>query len=302
MGAKVVATSSSGNAGASLAAYAARAGLPCVMATFAHSAGPMLAQARKYGGMVLPLASKSARWPLLAEAVDQLGWFVTSPFRAPVVGSHPIGLEGYKTMAYEVAQQMDGEMPDWCIMPVCYGDALFGMWQGFLDLHEAGVITKLPKMAAAEIFGSLAIALDGDADALPEIAPDFDTLAVSIGAAQGAYQALSVLRQSGGTAVPVGNEGLIRLQELFAASEGIFAELASITPLAAASALRASGMIGPGESVLAVITATGLKDLDRSLAEIRPLPAVGGALDDALDYLGDHYRFAVATRDKAASG
>ncbi len=292
MGAKIVATSSSGNAGASLAAYAARAGLPCVMVTFAHSAGPMLAQARKYGAMVLPLASKSARWPLLAEAVERLGWFVTSPFRAPVVGSHPIGLEGYKTLAYEVVQQMEGDVPDWCVMPVCYGDALFGMWQGFLDLHERGVISRLPKMAAAEVFGSLKTALADDGDAVPAMEAEFDTLAVSIGTSQGAFQALHVLRQSGGTAVAVGNDGLIRLQEDFAASEGIFAELASVTPLAAAARLRASGVIKPADTVLAVITASGLKDLDRSLAESQPLPATGGSLDNALNYLEEHYGFA----------
>ena len=298
MGAKVVATSSSGNAGASLAAYAARAGLPCIMVTFANSTGPMLAQARKYGAMVLPLASKSARWPLLGQAVEQLGWFVTSPFRAPVVGSHPIGLEGYKTLAYETVQQMGGDVPDWVVMPVCYGDALFGMWQGFLDLHASGVIARLPKMAAAEVFGSLKTALADSGDAVPEMEARFDTLAVSIGTSQGAFQALQVLRQSGGTAVPVGNDGLIRLQEEFAASEGIFAELASVTPLAAAGRLRASGVIGAGETVLAVITASGMKDLDRSLAEAQPLPATGGSLDNALNYLEEHYGFAKHTRSK----
>ena len=298
MGAKVVATSSSGNAGASLAAYAARAGLSCIMVTFAHSAGPMLAQARKYGAMVLPLASKAARWPLLGEAVEQLGWFVTSPFRAPVVGSHPIGLEGYKTLAYEAVQQMDGDVPDWVVMPVCYGDALFGMWQGFLDLHEAGIIARLPKMAAAEVFGSLKMALADSGDVLPDMEARFDTLAVSIGASQGAFQALRALRQSGGTAVPIGNDGLIRLQEEFAASEGVFAELASITPLAAVRRLRASGVIGPAETVLAVITASGMKDLDRSLAEAEPLPATGGSLDNALDYLEEHYGFAENTESQ----
>jgi threonine synthase len=291
LGAKAVATSSSGNAGASLAAYAARAGLPCVMVTFAHSAGPMLAQARKYGGLVLPLTSKAARWTLLGDAVERLGWFVTSPFRAPVVGSHPIGIEGYKTIAYELAEQMGGEVPDWCVLPVCYGDALAGMWQGFLDLHESGAISKLPKMAAAEVFGSLQAALGQDGDRIEAVDPSFDTLAVSIGAPQGAYQALQALRRSQGKAVAVGNDGLIRLQEDFASSEGIFAELSSITPFSAISKLRASGAIRPSDTVLALVTAGGLKDLDRSLAEISPLPAFGGTFDGALDYLAHFYGF-----------
>jgi threonine synthase len=291
MGASVVATSSSGNAGASLAAYAARAGLPCVMVTFAHGAGPMLAQARKYGGMVLPLTSKTARWTLLGEAVERLGWFVTSPFRAPVVGSHPIGIEGYKTIAYELAEQMDGDVPDWCVLPVCYGDALAGMWQGFLDLHESGAIRKLPRMVAAEVFGSLEAALNIGGDRIDAMEAGFDTLAVSIGAPQGAYQALQAIRHSNGAAVPVGNDGLIRLQEDFAASEGIFAELSSVTPFTAITKLRASGAIRPADTVLALVTAGGLKDLDRSLAEVSPLPAISATLDGALDYLDRHYGF-----------
>jgi threonine synthase len=298
MGAKVVATSTSGNAGASLAAYAARAGLACVMVTFAHSAGPMLTQARKYGAMMLPLESKAGRWPLLQEAVERLGWFATSPFHAPVVGSHPIGLEGYKTMAYETIEQMGGETPGWCVLPVCYGDALFGMWRGFLDLHERGVIDRLPRMVAAEVFGSLTAALATTDDTLPDPGTAFDTLAVSIGATQGSFQALQVLRQSGGRAVTVGNDGLIRMQEELAASEGIFAELSSVTPLVAIGRLRANGIIARSDTVVCVVTASGLKDVDRSLAEARPLPAMTGSLDDGLDYLARHYGFSAGVLPK----
>lgn len=158
-GARVVATASSGNAGASLAAYAARAGLKCVVVTFAGTAGAMLAQIRKYGATVVPLADKTHRWPFLASGVQRFGWFATSPFYAPVVGSHPDGIEGYKTLAYEIVEQMQGDVPDWCVLPVCYGDALAGLWEGFKGLFNRGEIERLPKLAAAEVHGSLARAL-----------------------------------------------------------------------------------------------------------------------------------------------
>jgi threonine synthase len=126
-GAQVVATASSGNAGASLAAYASAAGLRCVVATFSGTTGPMLAKIRKYGATVVVLSAKTDRWTFLAEGVTRFGWFAASPFHAPVVGSHPVGIEGYKTIAYEIVEQING-VPDWCAIPVCYGDALVGIW------------------------------------------------------------------------------------------------------------------------------------------------------------------------------
>jgi threonine synthase len=270
-GARVVATASSGNAGASLAAYAARAGLVCVVATFAGTAGPMLAQIRKMGAIVVPFAAKADRWDFISEGAERHGWFVTSPFRAPVVGSHPAGIEGYKTLAFEIVEQMQGAVPDWCVLPVCYGDALAGLWKGFRELYGQRAITRLPRLVAAEVHGSLTAALAGDDDRLPDIETNFETLAVSIGATRSTYQALNALRQSGGLAVPVGNGDLITLQEQLALTEGIFAELASVTPFAAIESLRKKNVMTPKDRVVAIVTASGLKDIDRSTQKSGPL-------------------------------
>src|SRR5690606_33722197 len=139
--------------------YAARAGMACVVATFAGTAGPMLGQIRNYGATVVAFQRKADRWSFIAEGVERHGWFAPSPFRAPVVGSHPIGIEGYKTLAYELVEQLGGEAPDWVIMPVCYGDALAGLWRGFKALFERRAIAELPRLGAAEVHGSLAEAL-----------------------------------------------------------------------------------------------------------------------------------------------
>lgn len=87
------------------------------------------------------------------------GWFVASPFHALAVGSHPIGIDGYNTLAFELIEPLDGDAPDWCVIPVCYGDALSGLWHGFVELFEAGVIWRLPRLVAAEAHGSLSKAL-----------------------------------------------------------------------------------------------------------------------------------------------
>jgi len=286
-GAKVVATASSGNAGASLAAYAARAGLACVVATFGGSATAMLAQIRKYGATVLPLANKMERWTLLAEAATRYGWFVASPYHAPVVGSHALGIEGYKTIAYEIVEQSGGIAPDWCILPVCYGDALFGVWTGFQDLFAQGAISRLPRLVAAEVHGSLARALANGSDRLEERSLAFDSLAVSIGAPRSTYQALKALRESYGRAVPVNNDGLVEMQERLARDEGIFAELASVTPLLALARLREEGVIAPDDYVVAVVTASGLKDLDRSVGQ-GGHATIFRSTEEAWDWLGSN--------------
>lgn len=284
-GAKVVATASSGNAGASLAAYAARAGLSCVVATFGGSATAMQAQIRKYGATVFPLADKMDRWTLLAEAATRYGWFIASPYHAPVIGSHPLGIEGYKTIAYEIVEQSGGAAPDWCVLPVCYGDALFGVWTGFQELFAQGAISRLPRMAAAEVHGSLAQALATGSDRLEERSPAVESLAVSIGAPRSTYQALKALRESSGRAVPVNNDGLVEMQERLARDEGIFAELASVTPLLALARLREGGVIAPDDHVVAVVTASGLKDLDRSVGQAGH-DTIFRSTDDAWDWLG----------------
>jgi threonine synthase len=283
-GAQVVATASSGNAGASLAAYAARAGMECVVATFAGTASPMLSQISKHGATVVSFANKVDRWKFLDEAQRRYGWFITSPFSAPVVGGHPIAIEGYKTIAYEIIDQRSGDVPDWCVMPVCYGDAISGVWSGFKDLFRAGIINRLPKMVAAEVHGSLSVALSEGTDRIAEQELSFTSLAVSIGTTRSTYQALKALRESSGHAVPVPNDGLIGMQTELARSEGILAELASVTPLMAIKLLSERGVISTDDKVVAVVTAGGLKDLDRSTSPDASFETYG-ATEDAWQWL-----------------
>lgn len=266
-GATVLATSSTGNAGASLAAYAARAGLPCIVATLANSAGPMLAQIRKYGAQIVPFEQKPDRWAFLEKGVERFGWFATSPYRHPVVGSHPLGIEGYKTIAFEIVEQMAGEVPNWCALPVCYGDVLAGVWLGFRELLDGGEIARMPRLLAAEAHGSLRQALDQQTDRIPDVVPSFDALAVSVGATRSTFQALKALRETNGIALPVANDGLIAFQERIAATEGTFPELSAAMPIAAIVAARRQGTINSDETVVAVVTASGLKDIDRSDTE-----------------------------------
>ncbi len=260
MGAKVIVSSSSGNAGAAAAAYAAKAGLRCVVFTFKGTTGPMLTQMRAYGATVVACENKADRWTLMSYAVQNYGWFPTSPFFGPVVGSNPYGIEGYKTLAYEIAEQLDWAVPDWCVLPVCYGDALLGMWRGFEDMMSFGWTDKMPRMVAAEVYGSIGAALSESADAPPDMRKNHETVAVSIGATRGTFQALDIVRRSEGAAITVNNDEMMRWQDNLASQEGLFVEPSSAASLAAVEQLVRTGRIGAHETVVSLLTASGLKD------------------------------------------
>jgi threonine synthase len=291
MGAKVIASSSSGNAGAAAAAYAARAGLPCIVFTFQGTAGPMVTQMRAYGAMVIATRDKAHRWTLLERGVREFGWFPTSPFFGPAAGSNPFGIEGYKTLAYEIAEQLDWQVPDWCILPVCYGDALVGMWKGFLEMQAWGWIDRLPRMVAAEIFGSFGKALAEDLEGPPPMTKTHDTVAVSIGATQGTFQALDVLRRSGGCAVSLDNADLMRWQATLAAKEGLYGEPSAVAPLAALEQLRKRGVIKSADRVVALFTAGGLKDPEVTARSLPDLPVVDGKFSSTLGVLSRSFGF-----------
>ena len=279
-GARVVVSSSSGNAGAAAAAYAARAGLGCVIFTFKGAAGSMLTQMRAYGATVVAVAAKEDRWTLMEHAVRRFGWFPTSPFFGPVVGSNPYGIEGYKTLAYEIAEALEWQVPDWCVLPVCYGDALAGMWRGFSDMLALGWTEGMPRMVAAEVSGSLTAALSEGIDAPPEMRRNQQSVAISLAAARGTFQALDIVRRSRGAAVTVDDDDLMRWQHQLG-RDGVFVEPSAAAALAATEQLVAGGRIARGDRVVCLLTASGLKDPAAAGARQGDLVTVPAGFDAA---------------------
>jgi threonine synthase len=262
-----------------------------VVVTFQGAAGPMVTQMRAYGALVLAVRDRAERWKLLEAGVRRFGWFPTSPFLAPVVGSNPLGVEGYKTLAYEVAEQLGWQAPDWCVLPVCYGDALYGMWKGFAELRRLGWIDRAPRLVAAEVYGSLTATLAAGGDALVDVPRTHDTIAASIGATRSTYQALHAIRASGGTAVRVGDDELLAWQGRLAASDGLWAEPSAAAAVAAIRRLRDGSVIAAGDSVVAVLTAGGLKDAAPTRERQGEPPIVGADLEAVVTTLRDVYGF-----------
>ncbi|HEY0697374.1 MAG TPA: pyridoxal-phosphate dependent enzyme, partial [Micromonospora sp.] len=226
VGADTVAVASTGNAGVSVAAYAAAAGLRCVLLATRELPARTAALAGSLGARVLLAGTFADRWTALRTGVRQLGWFPVTNHRVPPVASHPAGVHAYRTIAFEIAESLDWAVPDWVVVPVSRGDGLFGIWAGFVELAELGWTGGVPRMLAVERFPSLTDALARDLAQPVRMPVAGPVLATSISDPQATAMALHVLRAGGGAAAVCDDERLLTARDRLA-SRGLLFELSS---------------------------------------------------------------------------
>jgi threonine synthase len=278
-GARVITISSTGNHGASTAAYAARAGLPCVIFTLASVPETMKTLMQAYGAAVVACPTSESRWQLMREGIERLGWYPTSGFVVPPIGSNPYGIEGYKTIAWEIAEDLGWTTPGVVVMPSAYSDGLYGVWKGWTELQALGLVKDVPRMIAAEPFGPLANALERGLEA-PEVVPGGASVAFSIASRYGTWQGLAALKESGGEGVRITDEGLFEAQRALGREEGIFVEPSSATALTAVMQLAGRRALDPDQTIVVVLTSGGLKDPGASRTWLPPVP------DAPADFVG----------------
>lgn len=272
-----VITASSGNAGAAVAAFAARAGLPAIVLVPADLSQGKANQIALHGPRLIPVEGHFSRAYELASAWAQAtGWYnVTST----LLSAYPT--EGNKTVAYEIVAQL-GRVPDWVLIPVSSGPLLVGSWKGFTELAAAGVIDRLPRMVAVQAAGCapIARAFDrGDADVVAWDEPV--TVAGGIrdplqGYADDGSLTLRRVRDSAGAVIAVDDTRILEAGGLLARHEGVAAEPTGAVAVAGAMAMLFDGRISRDETVVCLVTGHGLKDLEpysRERAPWAPIPA-----------------------------
>jgi threonine synthase len=294
MAAPGIVASSSGNHGASAAAYAARAGLPCIVLTLPDVPEAMKVLMQAYGAYVVATPRPSDRW-ILAEMLVEQGWYAVTNFTAPAVGSNPFGVEGHKTIAFEIAEQLAWAAPDVVALPVGYADGLAGVWQGFTDLLRLGWIDQRPRMIAAEIHGPLANAMGQGLRHVTAVPSRRNSVAFSIASTISATQGLRALRESRGEALCVEDDEIMSMQLRLAAAEGIYVEPAAAASLAAVGQLVGRGQVGPDERVVVVASSTGLKDPAATQAHLPAVPVIAAEANALETALRDTYHFDLAS-------
>jgi threonine synthase len=282
LGKDTVVVASSGNHGAAVAAYAAAAGLRCVVLSTRAVPPTMSTLLRIYGSELYLVETPANRWRVMAEGVQRLGWFPISGYQAPPVGSVPFGIEAYKTIAYEIQAQLGPAVPSWVAVPVAYADGLAGIERGYRDLLNCGSIGRSPRMLAVEPLGAHAEALrHGKQIAGP--VQRRATVAFSTGSPWATYQGLDALRRSRGAAEgDISDADILAAQARVAECAGIYMETASAASMVALERLATRGALGQDDDVLIVNTSSGLKTVAETQAVLAPPPSIEPSLSALL--------------------
>jgi len=259
LGKKKVLCASTGNTSASLAAYSARAGMECIV---------LVPKGKVAGGKMLQVAMHGARIIQVKGDFDQAFKTALELARRKkelylMNSINPYRLEGQKTLAFEISDQLDSKTPDTVILPVGNGGNISAAWKGFTEFQQLSIAKTRPRMIGiqAEKAAPIAKAVKGRQSKIrPVHKPQTIATAIRIGSPVNWPKVLKAINESKGTAETVTDSEILQAQRELASLEGIFVEPASAASIAGLTKLRANGTVDPSETVVCVTTGHGLKD------------------------------------------
>ena len=250
---------SSGNAAASLACYAAAAGLKARLMVPAYTSPAKVAQIRVYGAEVELVPGSRQDCAAAALKLAEEGLFYASH------NWQPYFIEGTRTLAFEIWEQYGFAVPDNVVIPVGYGSNLMGCRLGFDELHKRGAIDRMPRLFAAQPANCAALhAAFAAGAAVPVEARPTVAEGIANSKLVRVPENLAALRESGGGTVAV-PEGAILPAMHALARRGFFVEPSSAVAGAGYEALLADGTIAPDQETVIVLTGNGLKSADASV-------------------------------------
>jgi threonine synthase len=279
-GIKKLAVPSAGNAASALAAYSAAAGIEAHI--FMPQDVPLanLVECKAYGAKVTlvdGLISDCAR--MVNERKQAEGWFDISTLK------EPFRVEGKKTMGYEVAEQLNWELPDAIFYPTGGGVGLIGMWKAFEEMEQLGWLSKgrRPKMISVQAAGCAPVTKAwNEHKAVAEMWQNAHTLASGLRVPKpyADYIILDILKQSGGTAISVSDDQIFQAVQEWASQEGMFASPEGAACWPAYQTLVAQGFLKQTDKVVLFNTGAGLKyiDVTAEALKISAAPAKNSAV------------------------
>jgi threonine synthase len=259
VGARIVACASTGNTSASLSAYAARAGLRCVVLIPAGKIGQgKLAQAIAHGATILEIEGNFD--DALRSAIELTKRDKSIALMNSV---NPFRIEGQKTLAFEICDQLDFKSPDVVVVPVGNAGNISAIWKGFEELIKLRIIEKAPRMIGIQAEGAAPIASaykQKDSEIQIVQRPETIATAIRIGAPASWKKALRAVRDSQGAMETVSDDEILQAQKDIARREGLFVEPASASSVAGLKKLLEQDLIDKDEEIVCVATGHGLKD------------------------------------------
>ena len=287
IGAEVIVTASTGNAGAALAGMAA--GVEQESVIFAPKTAPpaKIAQLLIYGARVILVDDNyDAAYKLSLEATEEFGWYNRN------TGYNPFTAEGKKTAAYEIWEQVlltnQLDKPLCVFVSVGDGNIISGIHKGFKDLYGIGQIKHMPRIFGCQSTGSAAIYnayKSGKEDIIPVIATTMAD-SISVNLPSDGLRALRAATQTDGAYVAVKDEQILEaISEL--GEVGIFSEPAGATSLAGLKQALADGLVGEDDPILVLNTGSGLKDVKAAMQAAGEAPVIKPVLDEVKKLLAN---------------
>ncbi len=278
-GAKVIACSSTGNAASSLAGNAAAAGLSTYIFVPSRAPKGKVAQLMTFGATVISVQGNyEETFELSKAAIGKWGWYNRNAAINPYLS------EGKKTVALEIMEQRNWEVPDYIAISVGDGCTIAGLWKGLKDLYAIGFIDRLPRLISAQAAGCCPLnrAIETGAPWEPM---EENTLAdsIAVGVPRNADKALMAIRESQGLIVNVTDREIMEAQQLLGRTCGVFGEPAGVTGTAGVKKLCEAGKIGKCDTVVSVVTGNGLKDVANAIAACGEPIAIPGRMDRLLE-------------------
>lgn len=252
LGVKSVCCASTGNMGASVAAYSAKAGINCKIFLPRHVVSQKIKQISIYGAGIVKINGT------YADAVKKCCEY-SQKTKTYLVGDYVYRGEGEKSIGFEIADQLNWQVPDWIVCPMGNGTMIYSVWDAFNDMKKVGLTKKLPKMVGIQAAGCSPIvnAWKNNSDIVPVKNPKTVASAIECGDPLDGIKALEALRKSKGLAEIVTDKEMLRKKKELGVREGIFAETAGAASLAGALKLR-NRLNG---RIVCVITGNGLKEI-----------------------------------------
>jgi threonine synthase len=278
LGCKVVGCASTGNTSAALAAYAAKAGLGCVvLLPSGKVALGKLAQAMFYGAKVISIDGN------FDDALNVVRQLSREGHLYLLNSINPFRPEGQKTVAFEIIEQLEFEVPDAIVLPVGNAANIWAVYKGLSEWMEVGWISRMPRLIGVQAAGSNPIAVafrQGSRDFVPEDHPETVATAIRIGNPASGRKALKAIYDTRGLATDVTDDEIIAAQKLLGKREGVGVEPASAASIAGVVKLRHQGLISKEEKVVCICTGNLLKDPDTVIKNAGQVMKAGASVDE----------------------
>lgn len=262
----IVSCSSTGNAASSLACQAAHMGLKAVI--FVPKRAPIgkLTQLSIYGSTLICVdGDYKDTYNLSREAIAKYGWYN----RNAAINPHLV--EGKKTVSLEIAEQLDFQPTDWVAVSVGDGCTVAGVYKGFYDLRQLGLIEKIPRILGVQSEGCDPFyTAYANHEPLKEAEENTIADSIAVGIPRNPIKALNAIKLSQGAWIAVSDEHILKSMAKLGRLEGIFGEPAGVTALAGIEKAIEQGIIKPSETVTLIVTGNGLKDPANAQKAISP--------------------------------